>query len=293
MLELKDNIDIKQLIYDIRGKKVMLDSDVAYLFGYEVKQLNRQVNRNINRFPESYCFKLTSEEIKYLWCQNGTAKLNSKRRNLPYAFTEYGITMLAGLLKSEVAVKASIKIVNEFVEMKRLLYKNNNVYLVKDIYEMKNKLLEHDEMILEIFSKFDKKEDFKNKIFYDGEVYDAYSFLVDIIKLAKNNVIVIDNYVDKVTLDILSKKNINVTIILITDDKKSKLTTTEIKKFNKEYSSLKIKYTNKFHDRFILIDEENLYHLGTSIKDLGNKIFAINKIEDKEIIEKIINKVKV
>lgn len=184
MLEVKEEFNIKDLIYEIRGKKVMLDSDVAYLFGYEVKQLNRQVNRNINRFPENYCFKLTKEEVEKLWCQNGTASLNVMRRTLPYVFTEYGITMLAGLLKSEFAVKVSIKIVNEFIEMKKILYKKEDIYLVNDICEMKYKLLEHDDKINEIFTKFDKKEDFKNKIFFDGQIYDSYSLLIDIIRRA-------------------------------------------------------------------------------------------------------------
>ena len=277
MLELQENIDIKELIYEIRGEKVMLDSDWAILYGCKngTKTINLAVKRNIERFPYNFYFQLSDEEWEYLKCNNLLRFQieTAKSRSNPYVFTEQGVAMLSSVLRTENASKVSVNIMNAFVMMKKLLYKNSDVYLVKDIYEMKNKLLEHDEMILEIFSKFDKKEEFKNKIFYDGEVYDAYSFLVDIIKLAKNNIIVIDNYVDKLTLDILSKKNINVTVILITDDKKSKLTTTEIKKFNKEYSSLKIKYTNKFHDRFILIDEEKLYHLGASIKDLGKKVF--------------------
>lgn len=291
MFEIKEEFNIKDLIYEIRGKKVILDSDVAYLFGYEVKQLNRQVNRNINRFPESYCFKLTNEEVEKLWCQNGTANLNAMRRTLPYVFTEYGITMLAGLLKSEFAVKVSIKIVNEFIEMKKILYKKEDIYLANDIYEMKYKLLEHDDKINEIFNKFDKKEEFKNKIFFDGEIYDSYSLSVDIIRKAKQNIIIIDNYVDKVLLDILSKKNINVTVLLITDKNKSELTNSDIEKFNKQYPNLQIKYTNKFHDRFIIIDNINLYHLGASLKDLGNKVFAVNHILDSELLDKLLFKI--
>ena len=141
------------------------------------------------------------------------------------------------------------------------------------------------------YKSFDRKEDLKSKLFFNGEIYDAYSLLVDIISKANKEIIVIDNYVDKVTLDILSKKKVNVVVFLITDDKKSKLTKTDISKFNSEYHLLKIKYTNTFHDRFIIIDNKELYHLGASLKNLGKKVFAISKIEDESILKQITKKV--
>lgn len=156
---------------------------------------------------------------------------------------------------------------------------------------IKEKLLEHNDMINEIFNKFDKKEEFENKIFFDGEIYDSYSLLIDIIRKAKQNIIIIDNYVDKILLDILSKKNINVIVLLITDKNKSVLTNSDIEKFNKQYPNLHIKYTEKFHDRFIIIDKIILYHLGASLKDLGNKIFAINHILDPELLNKLLFKI--
>ena len=141
------------------------------------------------------------------------------------------------------------------------------------------------------FDKFERKEDLKSKLFFDGEIYNAYSLLVDIISKANKEIIIIDNFVDKITLDILSKKKVNVMVLLITDDKKSKLTKTDIKKFNSEYPTLKIKYTNIFHDRFIIIDNKELYHLGASLKDLGKKVFGITKIEDKEYLENLIERI--
>ncbi len=160
MYKVEQNKDIKKMIYNIRGKQVMLDSDVTYLFGYEVKQLNRQVSRNIERFPKEYCFKLTKEEYAFLRCQNGTLKNNRgvHTKYLPYVFTEYGITMLAGLLKSPIAIKASIRIVNQFIQMKKILKKDNSLDLINDIYNIKNTLIEYDDKIDELFDKFDRKE---------------------------------------------------------------------------------------------------------------------------------------
>lgn len=292
MQELTEKNNIKSMIYNIRGKQVMLDSDVAYLFGYEVKQLNRQVSRNIERFPETYCFRSSKEEYGFLWCQNSTTNSNRIRRNLPYVFTEYGITKLAGLLKSPIAIKTSIRIVNQFIEMKKILKKDDSLALINDIYNIKNALIEHSDKIDTLFDKFDRKEDLKNKLSFNGEIYDSYSLLVDIINKANNEIIIVDNYVNKETLDILSKKKVNVTILLVTDKLKNNLTKIDIKKFNNEYPSLNIKYTNIFHDRFIIIDKKELYHLGASLKDLGKKVFGINKINDNDYVNALISKIK-
>lgn len=211
---------------------------------------------------------------------------------MPFAFTEYGITMLAGLLKSPIAIKTSIRIVNQFIEMKRILKKDDSLALINVIYNIKNTLIEHSDKIDTLFDKFDRKEDLKNKLFFNGEIYDSYSLLVDIINKANNEIIIVDNYVNKETLDILSKKKINVTILLVTDKLKNNLTKIDIKKFNNEYPSLNIKYTNIFHDRFIIIDKKELYHLGASLKDLGKKVFGINKINDNDYVNSLISKIK-
>ena len=283
------NEEIKNLIYTIRGKQVMLDSDVARLFKYQTKDLNRNVRNNIERFPEYYCFQLTNEEYKSLRCKIFTLNENGRgqhRKYLPYVFTEYGITMLAGLLKSEVAVNVSIKIVNSFIEMRKFLSANGQVF--ERLTNMEYKLLEHDKKFDIIFNQLQHEESIKQRIFFEGQIYDAYSLIVDIIKKANKKILIIDNYVDDNILKMLTKKNNNVEIVILTSNK-SNIQNIDIQKFNKEYPILKVAKMNKFHDRFIVIDNREMYHLGASIKDLGKKCFGINKIEDMEIIKKIIS----
>ena len=281
-----EEIKIENLIYEIRGKQVMLDSDVARLFGYETKYLNRQVNRNKERFPESYCFRLSFNEYKNLRCQNVTSSLEDGyggRRYLPYVFTEYGITMLAGILKSEVAIKASLKIVDTFINMRKFINENKDIFKRLTITEYK--LLEHDSKIDELFDKLESKKIEKQKIFFNGEIYDAYSLLIDLITEAKTRIIIIDNYIDKSVLDMLVYKKKSVSVQIIASS--HYITKTDITKFNQQYPNLNMKYSNIFHDRFIIIDT-TLYHLGASLKDLGKKCFAINKIENIDNFNKII-----
>ena len=283
------NEEIKNLIYTIRGKQVMLDSDVARLFKYATKDLNRNVKNNIERFPEYYCFQLTDEEYKSLRSKNFTLNENGRgqhRKYLPYVFTEYGITMLAGLLKSEVAVNVSIKIVNTFIEMRKFISANGQLF--ERLTNVEYKLLEHDKKFDEVFNQLQQEENIKQKIFFEGQIYDAYSIIVDIIKKANKKILIIDNYIDDSVLKMLTKKSKNVEAVILTSDK-SNIQQIDIQKFNKEYPILKVAKTNKFHDRFIVIDNKEMYHLGASIKDLGKKCFGINKIEDMKIIEKIIN----
>ena len=288
-----DNIEIKNLIYTIREKQVMLDSDVANLYHYKTKALNLAVKRNIERFPEEFCFQLTEQEYESLRFQFETSKINSEilkenrggRRYLPYVFTEHGITMLAGVLKSEIAVNISIKIINAFVQMRKFL--NNNGHIFQEISNIKGKLLEHDKKFDEIFNELQHEENIKQKIFFEGQIWDSYSLIVDIIKKAKKKILIIDNYIDDSVLKMLSKKNENVEVVILTSNK-SNIQNLDIQKFNKEYPTLKVAKTKKFHDRFIVIDDKELYHCGASIKDLGNKCFGINRIEDEEIINKFI-----
>ena len=283
------NEEIKNLIYTIRGKQVMLDSDVAKLFNYATKDLNRNVRNNIERFPEYYCFRLTEDEYKSLRCKNFTLNKNGRgehRKYLPYVFTEYGITMLAGLLKSEIAVNISIKIVNTFIEMRKFLNSNGQVF--ERLTNVEYKLLEYDKKFDKVFNQLQQEENIKQKIFFQGQIYDAYSLIIDIIKRANKKITIIDNYIDDSILKMLTKKNKNVEVIIITSDK-SNIENIDVKKFNKEYPTLKVAKSNKFHDRFIIIDNKELYHCGASIKDLGKKCFAINKIEDISIIDKLVN----
>ena len=204
--------------------------------------------------------------------------------------------MLSSVLRTSNAVKVSVNIMNAFVEMRKFINENKDIF--KRLLSIENKteyientLIEHDKNFKDIFDKFDRKEDLKSKLFYNGQIYDAYSLLVDIISTANKEIIIIDNYVNKITLDILTKKKVNVTVLLITDKNKSKLTKTDIDKFNSEYKGLNIKYTNIFHDRFIIIDNKKLYHVGSSLKDLGKKVFGINAIKEKIFRENLMLKI--
>lgn len=281
--------DIKNLIYTIRGKQVMMDSDVANIYHCETKYVNRVVKRNIERFPEEFCFKLNENEFEVLRCQFVTLNENGRgqhRKYLPYVFTEQGIAMLSALLKSDVAVSVSVNIMKAFIEMRKFLMLNGQVF--ERLTSVEHKLLEHDKKFDEVFNQLQFEENIKQRIFFQGQIYDAYSLIVDIIKKANKKIIIIDNYIDDSVLKMLTKKKNNVEVVILTSDK-SNIQNIDIQKFNKEYPILKIAKTNKFHDRFIVLDNEEMYHLGASIKDLGKKCFGINKIEDKEIIAKIIN----
>ena len=281
---------IKNLIYTIRGKQVILDSDVAKLYNYKTKYINLAVKRNKERFPENFCFKLTEKELDSLRLQNATSSLKKEnyggRRYLPFAFTEQGIAMLSGLLKNEIAIKVSINIMNAFVKMRKFIYQNGQIF--ERLTNVEYKLLEHDNKINEVFNelKNEKRTDFKQKVFYKGQIYDAYELIIDIIKTAQNKIVIIDNYIDDTILKMLQKKNKNVEVIVITSQK-CNLTKLDVKKFNQQYPILKIARTDKFHDRFIIIDDKDLYHCGASIKDLGKKCFGINKIESKDFISNI------
>lgn len=282
--------NIKNLIYTIRGKQVMLDSDVAKLYNCETKYINRVVKRNIERFPEEFCFQLEEKEFQNLRCQFVTSSFEKQnyggRRYMPYVFTEQGIAMLSALLKSDIAVNVSIQIMKAFIEMRNFLFYNGQVF--QEISTMKSKLVEHDEKFDIVFDELQnkKEKEFNEKIFFDGQIYDAYSLIVDIIKTAKNKILLIDNYIDDSILKMLSKKNKNAEVVILTSQN-SKISKLDINKFNKQYPILKVATTNKFHDRFIVIDNKELYHCGASLKDLGKKCFAISKIEDMEYVEKM------
>ena len=294
-IEIYDKEKIRSMIYEVRGKQVMLDSDVALLYNYKTKVLNLSVRRNIERFPEEFCFQLTEEEFSNLRFQFETSSSKKDnyggRRYLPYVFTEQGIAMLAGILKSEIAVKMSIKIIKEFIEMRKFII--NNANMLNRLTTVEYKLLEHDRKFDKVLNELqnNKQETIMPKIFYNGQIYDAYSLIIKIVKEAKEKILIIDNYIDDTILEMLSKKNKEVEVVILTSNN-CNLTKLDIQKFNKQYPTLKIAKTNAFHDRFIVIDNEVLYHIGASLKDLGKKCFGINKIEDMNFIRNIENNIK-
>ena len=258
--------EIKQKIYVIRGKQVMLDSDVAELYHYSTKRINETVNRNKLRFPENFCFKLTESEIDSLRSQIATLKKKGSRgqhkKYLPYVFTEQGIAMLSGLLKNEIAIQVSINIMNAFVEMRKILA--NSQLMFEKINNIELKQLEFQKITNEkfetLFQYIENHDEIKQRIFFEGQIWDAYSLIIDIIKKAKEKITIIDNYIDDSILKMLTKKNKDVEVVLLTSDK-CNISKLDIQKFNKEYPKLELAKTNKFHDRFIIIDNKELYHL--------------------------------
>jgi len=282
----KDEIKIENMIYEIRGKQVMLASDVAKLYNSETKIINQVVKRNVNRFPDDFCFKLTLTEWINLRSQNVTSKeernqiMHGGTRYLPYVFTEHGIMMLSGLLKNDIAARVNIKIINAFIEMKRYVLNNN---YEKRISNIETKLIDYDNNFKEIFNKFKSKT--TNHIFHENQIYDAYSLLIDILNSASKNIIIIDNYIDKKFLDVCSKTNKDIAIYT------NKINKTDFEKYNKQYKNITVKIITSFHDRFIILDNIILYHCGASFKDIGKKCFAINKIENKDILNEILRSI--
>ena len=290
-LVIVDNKEIQSMIYTFRGRQVMLDSDLARLYQVETKYLNRQRNRNAERFPEDFCFQLSKEEYEILRCQNVTSKKENGsggRRYLPYVFTEQGIAMLSSVLKSEVAAKASINIMRAFVEMRKFLISNNEMFARLDRVELKQ--LETDKKLEEVFDYIATTKEVKQKIFFNGQIYDAFSLMVEIVEKAEKELILIDNYVDVNTLNILSKKKDGVNVLIVTSGK-GNLTDKDIAKFNSQYPKLTVKISKDFHDRFLIIDRKEVYHIGASIKDAGKKSFGITKLEVEDLTKSLLAKV--
>lgn len=286
----KDNIKIENLIYEIRGKQVMLDSDLAMLYGCKngTKSLNLAVKRHINRFPEIFMFQLTKEEYSSIYSRFQIETLNKNNQKqglnikyLPYVFTEQGVAMLSAILKTDVAEEISIKIMDAFVAMKNII----NTSLIEQKY-INSLVLEHDNeirLLQESFNKLSTKEKI-NHIFYNGQIYDAYSLLIDILIKAKKEIIIIDNYAGKELFDITKDIKVNIKIYTKNIDEISK------KKYMQEYSNIEIITTDIFHDRFIILDNKELYNLGSSLKDIGKKCTSINRIEDSTILKELISR---
>ena len=278
----KEPIKVENMIYEIRGKQVMLDRDLAKLYecANGTKTINLAVKRHIKRFPERFMFQLTEKELNELRFQLETT--NNMSRTMPYAFTEQGVAMLATILRTKVAEEVSIRIMDAFVEMRK--YINNN--LIEQTYINKLVIKDHERINLleETFSKLEEKTK-RNSIFFEGQRYDAYSLLIDILNTSRNEIIIIDNYAGKELLDILKDINKNITII-------SKNISDELeKKYLSQYQNIKFMHSDSFHDRFIIIDDQILYHCGSSFKDLGKKCFAISKIEDKNILNNLVKEI--
>ena len=292
-----DSKTVQNLVYTIRGQQVMLDSDLAELYGYEVKRLNEQVKRNINRFPEDFMFKLTDEEIpERLKSQFATLNEKGNRRGLhvkklPYAFTEQGIYMLATVLRGELAEQQSIYIMRAFREMRHFLA--NNRLMFERIKSIELKQLEYqkysDKKFDEIFHYIAEHEESEQKIFFSGQIFDAFNLFTNIIRQAEREIVLIDGYVDVDTLNILAKKKEGVKIIVYTLPS-AKITKKDVETFNAQYSELVVQRTTEFHDRFLILDGNIGYHIGASIQDAGKKCFGINRIEDEVVIKELIKR---
>ena len=289
-------LNIENMIYEIRGKQVMLDSDLAKLYQVETKRINEAVKNNPEKFPERFSWILNSIEEENLRSKISTSshkKNYGGRRYNTRVFTEQGVAMLATILKSKIATQISIQIMDAFVSMRK--------YISTNLIEQKfinNMVLEHNENFKIVYNdikllqqSFDKLEEKRlvNEIYFNGQIYDAYSKIVDILSESKKELIIIDGYADKTTLDII--KNIKCKVILIVKTN-SKLSTLDIDKYNKQYHNLKIIYNNNYHDRYFIIDRNIIYHCGTSINHAGSKTFSINILEDKVVKDNLIDNIK-
>lgn len=283
--------EIESRIYTIRGKQVMLDTDLASIYQVETKVFNQAIKRNAERFPENFCFQLTSEEWEVLRSQFVTLNTGrgQHRKYLPYVFSEQGIAMLSGVLKSTVAVGVSIEIMNAFVEMRRMLISNAALFHRLDNIELKQ--LEADQKFEEIFKALESGKLQSDKgIFYNGQIFDAYTFVCDIIRNAKSSIILLDNYVDDTVLTLLGKRKNNATAKIYTKTISNQLQL-DLQRYNSQYPQIAIETFPDAHDRFLIIDETELYHIGASLKDLGKKWFAFSRM-DIEVgrMLKILNK---
>ena len=276
---LKENEKIENLIYEIRGKQVMLDSDLAKLYECKngTKDINKAVNRNINKFPENYYFQLTETEYKNLKFQNETSSSNNYGgiRKMPYVFTEQGVYMLATILRTKVASDITMRIIDAFVYIRR--------YLSGEIGS--NMLVNHEERILKLEEQFNKFSSKRNTIIYEGKIYDAYSVMLDIFNEAKDEIIIVDNYVNKELLDIL--REVDKKIIVISNNMNNEL----IKKYESQYDNTQFVTDNPFHDRYIILDRKEVYASGMSLKDVGKKYSYINKIEESIFINELIKRI--
>lgn len=276
-LERKTSESIQNRIFTIRNVQVMIDGDLAELYEVQTKVLNQAVKRNLNRFPEEFRFQLTNNEKKEL-VTNCDRFNNLKHSTVnPYAFTEQGVAMLSAILRSNTAVKVSIQIMQAFVNMKRFISTNAGIFQRLDKIEEKQIVTDHN--FKKVFQALENKSIVpKQGIFYDGQVFDAYTFISDLIRSAKKSIILIDNYIDDSVLKLFTKTQDKVTVTIYTKTITSTLTQ-DVKKYNSQYPKISLNKLTKAHDRFLILDNTELYHFGASIKDLGKKWFAFSKME--------------
>ena len=281
--------EIRNLIYTVRGAQVMLDSDLAELYQVETKALNRAAKRNEGRFPEDFRFQLTRDELDGLRCQFGTLAGHGPdssigRTYLPYAYTEQGVAMLSAVLRSETAVHASVRIMRAFVEMRRFIA--SNAAMFEQIRAVELRQLDYqrttDERFERVFDYMEAREVPKQKLFFEGQVFDAFELLVSIVQKAEREIILIDGYVGTNTLNILAKKANGVTVSVFTHPR-TDLTKGDVDAFNAQYPTLTIVHTTAFHDRFLILDGAETYHVGASLKDAGKKCFAITRIDEESV----------
>jgi len=273
--------DINNKIFTIRGLQVMIDRDLAELYGVEPKRLGEQVKRNIERFPKEFRYQLTEKEKNELVANCDRLELLKHSSSLPFAFTEQGVSMLSAVLRSETAVKTSILIINSFVKMRSFLSQNADIFKRLELVEKRQISYE-----IKTDGKFEKLFDAleensikpKQGIFFDGEVYDAYLFVSDLIKSAKESIVLVDNYLDESVLTMLSKRDPKVSAIIYTKTI-SKQLELDVKKYNAQYPNITLKKFDAAHDRFLILDGKKIYHIGASLKDLGKKWFAFSKME--------------
>ncbi len=280
----KEDVKIKNMIYEVRGKQVMLDSDLAKLYHVETKRINEAVKNNREKFPERFSWKLTEEESKMFLVEifdQKNIETRGGRYRCPRVFTEQGVAMLATILKSKIATQVSIRIMDAFVAMRK--YISTNLIEQKYINDLVLKDSKRIDVLENAFSRFKEQN---NHIFFEGQIYDAYSLMLKIFDKSKNSIIIIDNYIDKNILDILSKTNRKVTLIT------NKYNNVDYEKYKEQYNNVTLVFNNSFHDRFIILDKEALYHSGASFKDLGKRCFAITKIKSKEILDSLLDKLQ-
>ncbi|MBS1760792.1 MAG: ORF6N domain-containing protein [Bacteroidetes bacterium] len=267
---------ITNRIFTIRGEQVMIDRDLAEMYQVEVKRLNEQVKRNIERFPESFRFQLNNQEKNELVANCDRFETLKHSSVNPYTFTEQGVAMLSAVLRSDVAVQVSIQIINAFVQMRRIIGQENIQQL--RLFNIENKLIEHDQKFNQIFAALEQNELPQKGIFFDGQVFDAYTFVADLIRKAKHSLILIDNYLDDSVFTLLNKRKKGVSCLCYTKTI-SKNLKQDVEKHNQQYPAIELKELKTAHDRFLIIDEKELYLIGASLKDLGKKWFGFSKMD--------------
>ena len=278
---------IENRIFTIRGAHVMLDSDLAEIYGVATSRLNEQVKRNEERFPEDFMFKLSDEEWANLISQNATSSAHGGRRKLPFVFTEQGVAGLSGVLKSQQASQVHVAIMRAFVAMRKVIASQSG--LIQRLDGLERKQFETELKIEKVFHALEKNIIPTQGVFFEGQVFDAYELTSRIIRSAKKSIVLIDNYIDESTFTHLSKKEKDVRVILMTKNH-SKQLGLDLKKANEQYGNFELKAFSKSHDRFLIIDQNVVYHLGASLKDLGKKWFAFSKL-DKLSVENMLNSI--